>query len=272
MSALLTLCKGNPPVGSLHKGSSIPKAFPFHASLHASSTTNNSPASTLRHKNAIITLERRFDVKIRFHCVVSLLESFFFRACEASNPQTVDLQFFGRSENRQGSSTVVELLVQFEVDVKKIQIECRVFETSLDLMMLSLHYANAQRRFPYNQRSYLFSTGVAVPLQNNTKKINAWNFVPLKTNTQWMYRYTDLLFQYESTFSLLHWRHNDHDSVSNSQPRGCLLNRLFRRRSKKTSKLRVTGLCAGNSPGPVNSPHKGPVTRKMFPFDDVIMP
>ena len=29
--------------------------------------------------------------------------------------------------------------------------------------------------------------------------------------------------------------------------------------------------CAGNSPGPVNSPHKGPVTRKMFPFDDVIM-
>ena len=28
----------------------------------------------------------------------------------------------------------------------------------------------------------------------------------------------------------------------------CLLNRLFRRRSKKTSKLRVTGLCAGNSP------------------------
>ena len=27
----------------------------------------------------------------------------------------------------------------------------------------------------------------------------------------------------------------------------------------------------GNSPGPVNSPHNGPVTRKMFPFDDVIM-
>ena len=69
----------------------------------------------------------------------------------------------------------------------------------------------------------------------------------------------------------LHWRHNDHDGVSNHQPHGCSLNRLFRRRSKKTSKLRVTGLCVGNSPGPVNSPHKGPVTRKMFPFDDVIM-
>ena len=69
----------------------------------------------------------------------------------------------------------------------------------------------------------------------------------------------------------LHWLHNDHDGVSNHQPHGCLLNRLFRRGSKKTSKLRVTGLCVGNSPGPVNSPHKGPVTRKMFPFEDVIM-
>ena len=29
----------------------------------------------------------------------------------------------------------------------------------------------------------------------------------------------------------------------------CLLNRLFGHRSKKTSKLRVTGLCVGNSPG-----------------------
>ena len=69
----------------------------------------------------------------------------------------------------------------------------------------------------------------------------------------------------------LHWRHNHHDDVLNHQPHGCLLNRLFGRRSKKTSKLRVTGLRAGNSPGPVNSPHKGPVTRKIFPFDDVIM-
>ena len=69
----------------------------------------------------------------------------------------------------------------------------------------------------------------------------------------------------------LQWRHNDHDGASNHQPHGCLPNRLFRRRSKKTSKLRVTGLCVGNSPGPVTSQHKGPVTWKMFSFDDVIM-
>ena len=46
----------------------------------------------------------------------------------------------------------------------------------------------------------------------------------------------------------LQWRHNGRDSVSNHQPREGLLSRLIRRRSKKTSKLRVTGLCAGNSP------------------------
>ena len=46
----------------------------------------------------------------------------------------------------------------------------------------------------------------------------------------------------------LQWRHNELDDVSNHQPYDCLLNRLFRRRSTKTSKLHVTGLCAGNSP------------------------
>ena len=43
------------------------------------------------------------------------------------------------------------------------------------------------------------------------------------------------------------WRHNGRDDVSNHQPRDCLVNRLFGRGSKKTSKLRVTGLCAGNA-------------------------
>ena len=69
----------------------------------------------------------------------------------------------------------------------------------------------------------------------------------------------------------LRWHHNGRDSVSNHQPHHCLLNRLFRRRWKKTSELRVTGLCAGNSPGTGESPHKWPATRKMFPFNDVIM-
>ena len=47
----------------------------------------------------------------------------------------------------------------------------------------------------------------------------------------------------------LEWRHNERVGVSNRRRLDCLLNRLFRRRSKKLSKLRVTGLCEGNSPG-----------------------
>ena len=50
------------------------------------------------------------------------------------------------------------------------------------------------------------------------------------------------------------WRLNGCGSVSNHQPHDCLLSRLFRHRSKKTSKLHVTGLCEGNSPGTAEFP------------------
>ena len=69
----------------------------------------------------------------------------------------------------------------------------------------------------------------------------------------------------------IQWRHNERDGVSNHQRLDCLLNCLIRRRSKKTSKLRVTGYVRGIHRSPVISPHKGPVMRKMLPFDDVIM-
>ena len=68
---------------------------------------------------------------------------------------------------------------------------------------------------------------------------------------------------------VLQWRHNVCNGVSNHLRLDCLLNRFVRRRSKKTPAplafvRRIHRL-------PVNSPHKGPVTRKMFHFDDVIM-
>ena len=103
------------------------------------------------------------------------------------------------------------------------------------------------------------------------KKRQTVSHETIGTHFLWLDLVCHLCYIFTYTTRTLRWRHNDHDSVSNHQPHGCLLNRLFRRRSKKTSKLRVTGLCVGNSPGPMNSPHKGPVTRKMFPFDDVIM-
>ena len=67
----------------------------------------------------------------------------------------------------------------------------------------------------------------------------------------------------------LQWRHNGRDGISNHQPHDCLLNRLFKAQIKVDIKAPRRLLCAGSSP--VKSPHKGPVTRKMFPFDVVIM-
>ena len=95
---------------------------------------------------------------------------------------------------------------------------------------------------------------------------------PLIPRFEWAY----LIFQTYLHFSEspLQCYHNECGGVSNHRRLVCLHNRLFGRWSKKTSKPRVTDLCEGNSPmnsPPVNSPHKGPVTRKMFPFDDVVM-
>ena len=45
------------------------------------------------------------------------------------------------------------------------------------------------------------------------------------------------------------WRHDESDGVSTHRRLRCLLNCCVRHRSKKkTLKLRITGLCAGNSP------------------------
>ena len=69
----------------------------------------------------------------------------------------------------------------------------------------------------------------------------------------------------------LQWRHHEHDGVSNRQPHDCLLNRLFRRRSMKTSKLRVTSLCAGNSPVTGEFPAERANNADNVSFDNVIM-
>ena len=94
------------------------------------------------------------------------------------------------------------------------------------------------------------------------RKSDPWNVV-----NGWLHK----SYRFVLPFPTLQWRHNEPDCISNHQPHDCLLNRLFRLSSKKTSKLRVTGLCEGIHRPPVNSPHKWPGTRQMFPFDDVII-
>ena len=105
--------------------------------------------------------------------------------------------------------------------------------------------------------TYIFKNGFVIADKLCMWKMFAWSDPRMKGHT--------------GTIWTLQWRHNEHDGVANHQLRDCLSHRLFRRRSKQTPKLRVTGLCAGNSPVTGEFPAQTPVTRKMFPSDNVIM-
>ena len=110
----------------------------------------------------------------------------------------------------------------------------------LKIILTSINY-RSNMRFLYMTNLNISSNGIRISLM--WKYI--YTFSNLTTDPCWQ----DTRLQCGSHDKSLQWRHNGHDRVSNHQPHDCLLNRIFRRRSKKTSKLRVTGLWAGNSPG-----------------------
>ena len=67
------------------------------------------------------------------------------------------------------------------------------------------------------------------------------------------------------------WRHNGHSSVSNHSLTIVYATVYSDADQSKHQTSASLAFVRGIHRGPVNSPHKGPVTRKMFPFDDVIM-
>ena len=69
----------------------------------------------------------------------------------------------------------------------------------------------------------------------------------------------------------LQWCHNECNDISNCWCLDYLVNRLLRCRSKKNQHSQSMAFVRGIHQWPVNSPHTGPGTRKMFPLDDVIM-
>ena len=103
------------------------------------------------------------------------------------------------------------------------------------------------------------------------------NVTPLQTH--WSYVFLALTHRCNATVHPRNYAHgltlgcchNGRDGVADHKPRHCLLNRLFRRKLKKTSKLRVTDLCVGNSPMTGEFPAHMASNTEKFPFDDVIM-
>ena len=62
---------------------------------------------------------------------------------------------------------------------------------------------------------------------------------------------------YRCSLTVLQWRNIERDGVWNHTRLDCMVNRFLKRRSKKTSNLRVTGLCDGNPPVTDGYPTKG---------------
>ena len=105
-----------------------------------------------------------------------------------------------------------------------------------------------------NTTKYIISYLIVLPMQ-------MYKIIKLGTHKMPVVEYkSDFQPQKDLTDHLLvslwalQWCHNKHSGISNHQPYDCLLNHLFRRRSKRILKLRFTGLCAGNSPVPGEFP------------------
>ena len=88
---------------------------------------------------------------------------------------------------------------------------------------------------------------------------------------EWYHISHDSVVIVDSSSTALHWHHNGSDGISNHQP--LIVNSNFhtgegqRKHQSSTSLALVWGI----DRWPVNSPHKWPVTQKMYPFDDAIM-
>ena len=76
---------------------------------------------------------------------------------------------------------------------------------------------------------------------------------------------------YRDCLFALRWRHHERDGESNHQPHDCLPSIYSGADQRKHQSSSSLAFVTEIHRWPVNSPHKGPVTRKVFPFDDVIM-
>ena len=104
---------------------------------------------------------------------------------------------------------------------------------------------------------------------NHVSKRGPWNLDELYTHPR---NFRGMLFcsPGRSNFTL-RWHHNGQDSVSNHQPHIVYSTVYSGTDQRKHQSSAPLAFVRGIHRGPVNSLHKGPVMRKMFPFDDVIM-
>ena len=84
-------------------------------------------------------------------------------------------------------------------------------------------------------------------------------------------RSTSSVCSHDRLVITLQWRHNGRDGVSNHQPHDVYSTVYSDADQRKHQSSESLAFVRGIHWWSLNSRHKGPVTRKMFPFDDVIM-
>ena len=156
-------------------------------------------------------------------------------------------------------------LLEFVHSLRQIVMSpvCPAVERSMMASALSLPYIEPRSsglmllrlggyalRIPQNSRNFLNTWAVVEMSVYDSTKRTAESCVVWKYFFQFSYRKMKLCEP------ALEWRHNERDGVSNHRRLHCLLNYCFLWEIHKW---------------PVDSPHKGPVTRNLFLFDDVII-
>ena len=112
-----------------------------------------------------------------------------------------------------------------------------IFENTWIGVPVKLRIIRAQISIYLNVKWYIFAP-------HNTMKSGTTTWIK---NCHCIRQFKAKFVKWAIICILLQWRHNERDGVSTHRRFNGLLNLLFGRRSKKTSKLRVTGFCEGNS-------------------------
>ena len=109
-----------------------------------------------------------------------------------------------------------------------------------------------------------FDVFLIVTLEKLLYKRSSWRWLLCRLCDVTLYSVHSLLIP-------LQWRHNERYGVSNRRRLDVCSTVWSRPDQRKHQRSASQAFVRGIHHWPVNSPHKGPVMRKMFPFDDVIM-
>ena len=152
--------------------------------------------------------------------------------------------------------------IEFLLKLAKMALEVKVNDLHFQYWLAVSHDAYLVKIWWFQLKSMMIYCADNIKLTDGQADRHRQQQYPLDLKGQgvkirlWTHKLPSIPHPYGREMEWFHdclalpWRHYECDGISNHKPCDCLFSHLFRRRSKKISKLCVTGLCAGNSPVP----------------------